>query len=343
MNETFRLRKTVKYQGMAFAVLFLVVLVGYSSIFFLKEPAKHGFKGEHSVALVAGMGIAVFGTMLLMSIYVWAAYYVERFTINGTMLYIRSIFQNRQFDVSELESLKWRIRPIGGSVFFRVLGSKARLDLHGYSKDDRLRIIRALHDLVPPQVQEDWPLFCHKVALPLRDGKPSIVRSEPSSKTCTITRKRYDRMLVLAFPLSAAIAIGLWVWLNLWQFLTLPFWVIAAWILLRFNVPREGCSDVRLTSTPMGRAQLIGWSAVVFSLLLRVGLVALGVGKLIACRASIVVMAVIFLPVAYSIYKSEKQRRITDEQAAELALGDWQQGEAAGNSVAVQASSGSLF
>ena len=56
MSETFRLRKTVKYQGMAFTTVFLAALVGYSSIFFLEEPAKHGFKGEHFVAVVDGVG-----------------------------------------------------------------------------------------------------------------------------------------------------------------------------------------------------------------------------------------------------------------------------------------------
>ncbi len=342
MHETFRLRKTVKYQGMAFAAFFLAVLAGYSSIFFLEEPAKHGFEGENGVAVVGGMGIAVFGAMLLLSIWMWAAYYVERFSIIGTTLSIRSILQNRQFDVSELESLKWSNRRPGGTIFFRVLGSKARLDLQGYSKDDRLRIVRELHGIVPPQVQDGWPLFCYKVALPLRDGKPPIVSSEPSSKRCMITRKRYDRMLVLAFPLSAAIAIGLWAWLNRWQFVTLPLFVIAAWLLLRFNAPRQGRSESRLTSTSLGRAQIFGWSAVVVSSSLMVGLVALGVEKPIACNASLLVMAVAFPPLLYSLYKSDKQQRIADGQAAELALVDWQQGEAAAKSVAGQAGSGSL-
>ncbi len=204
MSETFRLRKTVKYQGMAFTTVFLAALVGYSSIFFLEEPAKHGFKGEHSVAVVGGMGVAVFGMMLLMSLFLWAAYYVERFTITGTMLSIHSIIRSRKFDVSELQCLKWRVYPMGGSIVFRLLGSRARLDLHGYSKDDRLRIIRQPCTISPSRVQEEWPLFCHKVALPLRDGKRSIGRREPSSEFFIITRKRYDRMLVFGLPLSIA-------------------------------------------------------------------------------------------------------------------------------------------
>jgi hypothetical protein len=91
--------------------------------------------------------------------------------------------------------------------------------------------------------------FCHKVALPLRDGTPSIVRSQPGAKLCQITRERYDRMFRVALPLSVILAIGLWLRLNLWQFATLPFLVVAAWLLLRFNVPAEGRAETRLSST----------------------------------------------------------------------------------------------
>src|SRR5438105_3146903 len=109
---------------MAFAAIFLGAMVAYLSIFFQEDPAKNGFKGEHSVAIVGGMGLALFGTMFLMSLYIWAAYYVERFSINGTKLTIHSVFQSREFDVSELQRLKWRIYPRAGRLLFYVAGSK---------------------------------------------------------------------------------------------------------------------------------------------------------------------------------------------------------------------------
>ncbi len=331
MNQTFRLRKAVKYQGMAFTAFFLAAVAGYISIFYLKEPAKHGFEDPNSVAFVGWMGIVVFGTMTLASIYMWAAYYVERLTINGTTLSIRSIFQQRQFDISELQCTKWRIHPLSGSILFRVLGSKTRLDLQGFSKDDRLQIIRALHDTMPSHVQEGWPLFCHKVALPLRDGKPSIVRAEPSAEYFTITRKRYDRMLIVGLPLSVALAVVLWVSLNLWQFIALPFLIIAAWLLFRFDVPSGGKPEVRLTSTLHGRGQLIGMSAVVLSQLLMVGQALGGVKKSIACGIACVILLLAFPPMLFLIYKGDRQRRIADERAAELAPLEWELGEAGGD------------
>jgi hypothetical protein len=329
MKETFRLSKKIKRQGIAFTAIFLAVLVAYSSIFFLDEPAKHGFKGKNSVAVVGGMGIAVFGGMLLLSIYMWRAYYVERFSVDRTMLTVRSMLQNRQFDVSELKRLKWSVYPAGGSIVFRVLGSRARLDLHGYDKSDRLQIIRVLRDLVPHDVQEGWPLFCHKVALPLRDGKPSIVRTEPSVKLVTVTRGRYDRLFRLSLPLSVVLALVLWGWLGLWQFFALPILMIGTWLLLRFNVPPHGHPDLQLTSTSQGRAQLVGWGAVAASQCLMVGLALLGVEKSVACAVASVVLLTAFAPLLYFLFKADKQRRATDEQAAASAPLCWQQGETA--------------
>ena len=45
-----------------------------------------------------------------------------------------------------------------------------RLHLHGFDRQDRLEIVRRLRDLIPAGKQDGWPLFCSKVALPLRDG-----------------------------------------------------------------------------------------------------------------------------------------------------------------------------
>jgi hypothetical protein len=304
----------------------LAVLIGYISLFFLDEPAKHGFKREHSAAVLGGAGIALFGTMLLGSLYMWTAYYVERFTITGSVISIRSMLQNCQFDISELQALKWQNYPAGGGIRFRILGSKARLDLNGYSESDRLRIVRALRGLVPSDVQEGWPMFCHKVALPLRDGKPSIVRREPNATFYPINRKRYDRILIVALPLSVALAIGFWLRLKLWEFAAMPFLVIAAWLLLRFNVPAKGRTETRLTSTSHGMASIIGMGGVVLSQLLMIGLALLGVDKSIACWTGLAVLLATFPPMLFFLHKADKQRRIGDEQAAELAPLEWMEG-----------------
>jgi hypothetical protein len=284
------------------------------------------------------MGVAVFGSMLLISIYIWAAYYVEQITIAGTMIRIRSMFQRQELDVTELQCLKWRGDSIGGSILFRVLGAKARVDLYGYDKDDRLRIIRALRDMVPPDVQEGWPMFCHKVALPLRDGEPSILRAEPSAELVMITRKRYDRALAVALPVSVAIAVALSMWLGFWHFLVLPFFVIAGWLLLRFSVPVAGYSELPLTSTFRGPTQLIGLGAAFGSMLLAAALRLAGVESSVACGIGCVVMLVAFPPCLYSLYRSDKERQRAHEQSAKSAPSEWELGEDRAKSAAALSS-----
>jgi hypothetical protein len=327
MNVTFRLRKRIKHQGMAFVAIFLAIMAALSSVFFLKDPAKHGFHGEHSVAVFGVFGLTVLGAMLLMSIYIWATYYVARFTINGTTLSIRSMFKNRQFDVSEVRRLTWRVDPMGGTIRFRLLGSKACLELYGYAKEDRLAIIRALRDLVPSHVHEGWPQFCNRVALSLRDGEPSVVRSEPSVQFCTITRSRYDRMFMYALPLSVALAVLVWFSLGLWDFFVLSVLLIAAWLVLRFHVLREGSRDVLLTSTLDGRIQLIMWSAMVSANLVIIALALSGAKRDAACGTGCVMLAAAVLAVSYLVLKSSKERRAKVARAEEIALAHWNVGE----------------
>jgi hypothetical protein len=264
--------------------------------------------------------------MLLISVYLWAAYYVERFTISGTTLSIRSMLQNHQFDVSELESLIWRIRPVGGSIVFRVSGTKSRLDLYGYANDDRLRIIKALHDLVPISVQEGWPEFCHKVALPLRDRRSLLERGDLPPKYFKITRKRYDRMAAIAFPLSILVAVVPWIWLNVLEFFALPILVIGMWLLVRFHVPPDGLAETRLTLSSVSRFQRIAWGAILGTPLLMAGLRIWGVEESTAYLIGSIVMGSALLPLLYLQHKADQQQRIADEQAAPSAPGLWLQG-----------------
>lgn len=98
--------------------------------------------------------------------------------------------------------------------------------------------------------------------------------------------------------------------------------------LLRYNVPREGRNEVRLTSTSLqDRALFIGLGAVVVSLLLMVGLFLLRVEKSIACWIACIPSAAAFPPMLYLLHKSDSQQRTADERAAGLAPARWQKTE----------------
>src|SRR5262249_376099 len=103
-----------------------------------------------------------------------------------------------------------------------------------------------VHESVPKDRQEGWPMFCHLIALPLLEGRPSILRCFPNLKTVRITRKRYDRWAVVAWPLSIGVACLLWRWLELYEVAALALGTIGGWLLMRLNVPIEGTEVVIL-------------------------------------------------------------------------------------------------
>lgn len=323
MTQTFRLAPNTKYQGIACTAFFLAMVIASASLFFLDDPVQSGFKGKNAAAAMGVIGVLLYGSMLVVSLYGWAAYYVERFTVDGTTLSLRTMMQRRRFDVGELQSLHWR----RGRLVFRTSDSTTRLDLSDYSRADRLQIIRALRKLVPTQSQDGWPMFCHKVALPLRDNQSSLLRSEPNAKRTTITRKRYDRALAVALPASIALALALGLGMHLWQFAVLPFVLIAFWLLLRSSVPAAGRVEARSTSPSFKRGLLIGGGGAAVAMLLMVGLQSLGVEDSTACNAGLVALLPTFPTMLFFIHKSDKERRAADERAAELAPSEWERGE----------------
>ncbi len=331
MHETFRLRKSVAYAGMALSAIFLAVCVLVASMFFLENPAEHGFKGEHSVAIVCGMALATFGTMFLLSLYMWSAYYLERFCISGSTISLQTMVQNHSFDATELVSLRWRTHPHGGSVLFRGRDFKGRLDLAGYRSEDRLRLIRALRAIVPPSVQEGWPMFCYGVALGLRDDRLVAPPPEPAGKTCVVTRRRYDRMLAAALPLSLCMAVAAGIYFGFWRAFVLPAAIVAAWLLLRFHVPPEGQVDWRVTTTEVGRTSLATWSVIVGTKLMMIGILLAGFEQRTACSAGCVVLLAAFPFLIFRMYRADRQRQARVPRLAELAVAQWDAGESQGN------------
>ena len=163
MQETFRLVKGVRIVGFLIVAFSLLLCAASANLLFVDDPFGEGLSGVWTGIL----GLCVFSPMLVWSCFLLASYYTDRFSIEGNKLRVRSNCQNRQFEVSDIETLRWMIHPNGGCVLFRVKGTDVRLNFAGHTTDDRLQIIRILRNNVPVEVQVGWPMFCHKIALRL--------------------------------------------------------------------------------------------------------------------------------------------------------------------------------
>lgn len=326
MVRTFRLRRLILYQGLAFTALFSLALAGAASLFFLNDPAAHGFRGPHSLAVVGGMAVTVAGFFLALSLYMLAAFRIEKAALDGTSFTIRSVFQHRRFSLPEVSRLRWRAMPQRGSIILDGSGGRGKVELFGYSESDRLEMIRVLRRQVPERAQEGWPAFCHRIALPLRDGTPALIRRLPPEQLVHIDRSRYTPVLTVGVPVSVVLGALGWAATGLPQFLALPVLVLASWTLLRFAVAREGSTDLRLAS-PEGHAVLFLFGTIVGCQLLRLGLRATGLDRDQACLGALGLLAILVPPGIMLMIRADGYRKSTERQAAERAVAEWDVGE----------------
>ncbi len=121
MAVTFRPRRSILVCGLLLAAFFLLITAGYATLLFIDnaKAVNQGFKdGPHAAAL-GYFGIAVFGSMFVMSFLMCVSYFVERITVDSTTIIIRSLTQNKRFDISSIQELVWNHRSNGGKLVLR--------------------------------------------------------------------------------------------------------------------------------------------------------------------------------------------------------------------------------
>jgi hypothetical protein len=324
MVLTVRPCKRTGYFAIFAAAIFAAAVLGHVSLFFLTEPEKYGFKSEQAAAGMGALGVCLYGIMLLASLYTWAAYHVERLTVDGTRISFMTVGRSYNIDAADVQTLSWQT-PLSRAIALHTSSGKAKLELTNYERPARLQVIRALRDLVPEERREHWGEFCHRVALPLRDGVPSLSRANPSLPLATLTRRRYDRLFVVAVPAVAAIGVVLGVAYGLWQLLAMPLVLMAFWLLLRTSIPREGVRQLTMPAT-----ELVALGFLPLALLVMVGLKAAGMSESTACW---VALPLLIPPVAYMLYRAAKEdlRRAGDKSGLDAAALEWELGEAGHN------------
>lgn len=267
------------------------------------------------------MCLTVYGSMLLMSLYTWASYYCEQLTIDDTQIILRTVLGMNCIEISDIIKLKWRF----SSILFQTHDKTFRLNFKTYSKDDQLKIIKTLYTLVPASFQEGWPHFCHRVALPLRDGKLSVTRTDLPLKIIKITRSRYDYALLWALPLSVLLAILVWRWLHVWHVLLLfPASIIASWLFLRLTTPKQGREETYVEPNNIDRGIRLCLIAPLISFPLVVLLMTIiGFEKSTAQFVALIPIAAVSPIILFLAYKSDNQYQAACRRAVEAAPKHW--------------------
>ena len=335
MNESFRLRNAIRVQGLLSTLFFATAALGFAAIPLLPNPEQHGFAAPNAAERVAALGVAVFGTMTILGAFLLTSYYRERVSIAGSRAEIRSAFRCREFDIADVETLNWRPIPLGGRLQFIVPGRKTNLDLHGFGAADRLQMIRLFRRLIPAEKQLDWPMFCHKIALPLRERHlpitPQTLADSCPGDKFVLMRRRYDVCAAVLVPAALVVGVAVWRLTGAAGALALPLCMIFFWLFLRYSVRPEGERCERLTALPGWRTLLLGAGAIVGTKVLVVSLRLAGVEPDTACTAALVVLTPIMPLFLYGMWRAERQQKSETARLAETAPARWDALEAAGH------------
>jgi hypothetical protein len=263
-----------------------------------------------------------------MAVYLLVAYRIECLTVADSYISVRSVFKHHRFDVSQLDCLTWNGRA-RKSIRFEALGRKSKFYLDSYSPSDQLQMIRLLHELVPVEKQVGWPVFCHTVAIRLRERQSGADAQALSPGQISIHRNRYDRFFAVAVPLSVVLVTAFWWTTGLNNLAPVPIFLIAMWLLLRYSTPTGGLVDWRATARPEGRTMLLGFAILLLAQVVIVAGSVLG-NRDLACTIAIAFLLAVLPIVIIRLHTLEKRRHAEVAIAAESAPLRWEQGESVG-------------
>jgi hypothetical protein len=329
MNRTFYPRKATLVWGALCAAIFIAAMLGCGMLLFVKDPTSHGFKSNDHAAVVAYLSLVLYGTMLLGSLLTMAEYCIVRFTVDGSCLRIRSLLQNKTFDVSDVQELRWNVHR---RLRLRTALTKAALDLRNFGHEDRLTIIRILRALIPRDKQVGWEEFCHHVALPLREDYPATATGGKSNGIVTsdrilITRQRYDRLACILIPASVVVCALIWRAYGVPQLAALPLFLIGMWFLLRFSVPKDGYWMESVLTTRRRLVRLFALISIPISVVLMAILRLIGFSNDASCTAGLFVIAPGLFAIIYDAWKTDKERHFRDAELLPYSVQQWDEHE----------------
>ncbi len=238
--------------------------------------------------------------------------------------------QNRGNRDSRLTAVRWRNTPQGGSLVLTTATEKVRIYLDNFEPEDRVWLIRHFRNGVSEGLQDGWALFCHKIALPLRD-KSTPPHAVLDLDSVRITRRRWDWYFLPINVVSLILAPVVAWRLEQPRLLAFPILPAVLWLCMRGMTPREGLVAERITSRPevVGYLVFMAWwlgVAVAGVVLFRIWSPLMPAAAIIGGTALVLWYAVLF----WRCYQLDRVRRKRDETNAVVSIRRWNEGEAAG-------------
>ncbi|HMP03757.1 MAG TPA: hypothetical protein PKC45_14765 [Gemmatales bacterium] len=150
----FRLRRYYLVVGVVCTVFFAVM--GIASTVAALWNIDGSFARPKLAALIFGIFWSGF---TLLAVWVIVAYFRERLYFGKAGVVQHGIFRSRTLLIEEVQQIRWRTWPVGGSVVIRTHSEKATIHLDNFTKDEREELIRFLRESFAVEIQENWSRF----------------------------------------------------------------------------------------------------------------------------------------------------------------------------------------
>ncbi|MGD9128049.1 MAG: hypothetical protein PVH19_11790 [Planctomycetia bacterium] len=260
---------------------------------------------------------AIFLFFVSISLYLIAAYFRQRVTIDGDEVIVRWVFRTRKFRFSEVTELDWGLPRT--QLVIRLGDEKLKIESHDYEHEDLDRVVYFFRTGVPEDRQKNWHKICYMYSK--RTGSRDVEREPPdaSKGEVLITRHRYDVIfgvgMILALSTSAVLWFGFHV--NLREVIGFPLVLALLWIFIHFSASRKGyigqCIFRRSESSKMMRPMLISFLPVIALVIAGLVFSKYEVYLLVAAGVAYLVSLAFIMKISS---KQEQERREKIEQFA---------------------------
>lgn len=181
-----------------------------------------------------------------LSLWILLAYKYGYLIVQNETIIGKGVIFRKEIDLSSVKQARWNLVQ-GGGITLKSLTEKISIYFDNFELEERLWLIHHLQSHLPESVQQNWDLFCHKIAIPLRDYKPEKFKP-PGADEVLLTRKRWDWYFVPFILLTIVLGIVAAWKFQLPRLLNAPVLPTILWLILRYGTPKRGMVSQRISA-----------------------------------------------------------------------------------------------
>lgn len=316
--RVFRLNKSYRNQGIFLLIFFVLVGIGFAYGMWIDAPPKNKFLLISFITLVWSFMTGISLRMLL-------GYKYESLTIQNGAVIQQGVIFRKEIDLSSVKQAHWNLVQ-GGGITLKSLTDKISIYLEYFEREERLWLIHYFQSSLSESVQQNWELFCHKLAIPLRDYKPEKFQP-PGADEVLLTRKRWDCYFIPFVVFCAVLGIIATWKFQLSRLLIAPILPTILWLSLRYATPKRGvvCQRISADKEFVKLWKFIAWWSFICLIIFAI-LKLLNPPGIFGEFPGFTVMILWMLVAYWRIFQSDRYQHKHDLENAKQAVQQWKDG-----------------